>query len=69
MACHFHSVCAAVSPQFQDVTPLPYGDDCSVSPEPCRVHTYDDRGAAVLGCWPLHGIIDQIAADELIVTF
>jgi hypothetical protein len=48
---------------------LPYGDDRSVSPEACRVHTYDDGRAGIFDRRALHGIIDQIAADELIVTF
>jgi hypothetical protein len=69
MACHFHSVRAAVSPQLQDVAPLPYGDDRSVSPEACGVNANNNRRAGVLNRWPLHGIINQIAADELIVTF
>jgi hypothetical protein len=58
-----------VSPQFYDVTALPYGDDGSVGAKACRVHPYDDGRAVIFDGWPLHGVIDQIAANELIIAF
>ena len=69
VAGHFHRVCAAVPPQLQDVASLPYGDDGGVRPKACRVYSYDDGRAVILDGWPLHGVIDQSAADKLVVTF
>ena len=66
---HFHRVRAAVPLEGDDVAPLPYGDDGGVGAEPRRVDADGDGRGLVLVLGPLHGVIDDVAGDELVVTF
>ena len=69
MSDHFHRVRASVTAYFDDVAPLPDGDDGRVTAEARWIDADCDGCGVVLVLRPLHGVIDQLHANELVIAF